>query len=133
MKKTKLINSEISYVIAQMGHFDTLVIADAGLPIPCGVDRIDLAVSEGVPGFLSVLEAVLSELKVQKATVAKELQDKNPTLTESLRNAIQQEDADFEEIPHEEFKKRTESSMAVVRTGEMQPFANIILESGVVF
>lgn len=30
MKKTKVINSDISRVIAQMGHFDKLSIGDAG-------------------------------------------------------------------------------------------------------
>ncbi len=34
MKKTKVINSDISRVIAQMGHFDKLSIGDAGMPVP---------------------------------------------------------------------------------------------------
>lgn len=40
---------------------------------------------------------------------------------------------EIEEIPHEEFKKRTRESKVVVRTGESKPYANIILESGVTF
>ena len=32
MKKTVLLNQPISAVIAGLGHMDTLVIADAGLP-----------------------------------------------------------------------------------------------------
>lgn len=34
MKKTKVINSDISRVIAQMGHFDKLGIGDAEMPVP---------------------------------------------------------------------------------------------------
>ena len=34
MKKSKVINSDISRVIAQMGHFDQLSIGDAGMPVP---------------------------------------------------------------------------------------------------
>lgn len=34
MKKTALLNSELSYVIAKMGHTDTLTVGDCGLPIP---------------------------------------------------------------------------------------------------
>ena len=33
MKKGKLLNSEISSVISQMGHTDSLTIGDCGLPI----------------------------------------------------------------------------------------------------
>jgi len=43
VKKTILINSRLSEVIASMGHTDTIAIADSGLPIPKGVERIDLA------------------------------------------------------------------------------------------
>lgn len=34
MKKGILLNSQISAVIADMGHFDTLGIGDAGMPVP---------------------------------------------------------------------------------------------------
>ena len=47
MKKTKVINSDISRVIAQMGHFDKLSIGDAGMPVPRTTEKIDLAVTNG--------------------------------------------------------------------------------------
>ena len=45
MKRTGLLNIELSQVIAGMGHGDVLVIGDAGLPVPKGVRRIDLALT----------------------------------------------------------------------------------------
>jgi D-ribose pyranase len=36
----------------------------------------------------------------------------------------------IETVPHSEFKRMTESTRAVVRTGEHTPYANIILVSG---
>ncbi|HAQ1245761.1 TPA: D-ribose pyranase, partial [Enterococcus faecium] len=36
-------------------------------------------------------------------------------------------------IPHEEMKKELNNCHAFIRTGEMTPYANIILVSGVVF
>lgn len=45
MKKIGCLNSELSYVISKLGHFDTLTIGDYGLPVPKGVQRIDLAVT----------------------------------------------------------------------------------------
>ena len=39
MKKTPLLNVALSRLIASLGHGDTVVIADAGLPVPAVVDR----------------------------------------------------------------------------------------------
>lgn len=66
MKKTQVINSDIFRVISQMGHFDTLSIGDAGMPVPRETEKIDLAVSQGIPSFLQVLDNVLTELEVQR-------------------------------------------------------------------
>ena len=49
MKKGTLINSEISHLVARLGHGDAVTICDAGLPVPPGVPRIDLAVCRGLP------------------------------------------------------------------------------------
>ena len=77
MKKSKLINSEISYIISQMGHTDSLTIGDCGLPIPENVDRIDLALTHGIPTFLETLDTVLDELCVEEITIASEIKEKN--------------------------------------------------------
>ena len=73
MKKTKVINSDISRVIAQMGHFDKLSIGDAGMPVPRTTEKIDLAVTNGVPSFMEVLNNVLEELAVQRIYLAEEI------------------------------------------------------------
>ena len=43
MKKNGILNPQLNRVISEMGHRDMLIIADAGLPIPKEVERIDLA------------------------------------------------------------------------------------------
>ncbi len=131
MKKTMLINSRISAVIATMGHFDTLTIGDAGLPVPNGLERIDLALMKGIPAFLDVLRCVLTELQVQRVFIASEMRQKNTPLYEQMAQIFK--GIDIVEVPHEEFKTLTKDSKAVVRTGECLPYANIILESGVTF
>ena len=52
MKKTTLINPALSEVITSLGHTDMLVLADAGLPIPATVRRIDLALTKESQLFL---------------------------------------------------------------------------------
>ena len=131
MKKTTLLNSQISAVIAKMGHMDTLTIGDAGLPIPEGPERIDLALKLGVPAFLETLQTVLAELCVQKVTIAAEMREINAELYQVMQQMFA--DIVIKEVPHAEFKKLTGASKAVIRTGECRPYANIILESGVTF
>lgn len=139
MKKTKLINSEVSYLVADLGHKDSLVIGDAGLPVPEGVRKIDLAVSKGVPDFLSVFSAILSEQRVEAAVMAAEIKEKSPRLHERILEILAEEEKasaskiNVSYVPHEEFKARTEDCRGAVRTGEFTPYANIILVSGVVF
>lgn len=46
MKKGTVLNSDISSVISRLGHTDTLVVCDAGLPIPKSTTRIDMALTQ---------------------------------------------------------------------------------------
>ena len=131
MKKSLLLNSEVSAVIAQMGHTDTLTLGDCGLPIN-GAKRIDLALRRGVPGFLETLDAVLSELCVEKVILSKEIRTVSPDMHAEILKRFA-EGVTVEYVSHETFKKLTESSRAVVRTGECTSFANVILVSGVAF
>ncbi len=132
MKTSILLNSEISYEIAKLGHTQTLTVGDAGLPVPPGVKRVDLAVSKGIPSFIQVLDAVLSEMKVEKITLAEEIKKKAPELAKQICARIDAR-TEVEYVPHEQFKELTAQSAAVVRTGETTPYANIILASGVTF
>ncbi len=127
MKRTKLLHSELSGLIASMGHGDLLVIGDAGLPVPPGVRCIDLAVTRGVPRFFDVLDAVLAEMVVERAAWADEASD---DLDAALRDRDLGETC---QVAHEAFKALTRQARAVVRTGEFTPYANVCLWSGVAF
>lgn len=131
MKKTKILNSDLSAVIALMGHTDTIAIGDAGLPVPESSKRIDLAVRRDLPSFLDVLETVLYELEVEEVTLASEIINNNPELYKKMTELFSLVKINL--VPHLEFKKMTKTCKAVVRTGECMPYANIILHSGVAF
>jgi D-ribose pyranase len=128
MKKGKLINLEISELIASLGHTDEIVIADAGLPIPNETRRIDLALTSGIPSFEQVLRTVLEEMFVEKALVSKDIQSYSPQILEMIQASLN--DVPVESIPHVDFKERTKISRAIIRTGEFTPYANVILVSG---
>ncbi len=118
-------------MVASLGHTDTVTIADAALPIPAGPERIDLALSKGVPAFLQTLDVVLSEMQVEKAIVAAEMLEVSPDLYAAIQKRLG--DIPIETVTHLIFKHQTESTQAVIRTGEFTPYANIILASGVAF
>lgn len=131
MKKIGILNQPISSVIAGLGHTDTLVIADAGLPIPPETQRIDLALAEGIPSFLDTLRVVLTEMKVERAIIAEEMLDLSPQVYEAVKEMLG--DVPIETVTHLIFKEQTRSARAVIRTGEFTPYANVILTAGVVF
>jgi D-ribose pyranase len=131
MKKTSLLHSDLSYMIATLGHLDTLVIADAGLPIPAETVRIDLALTQGVPSAIQTLKVVLDEMKVEKVVLAEEVKERNPKYLAEVQDLLPNIPIEF--VTHAELKTRTASARAVVRTGEFAPYANVILVSGVVF
>ncbi len=131
MKKTGVMNSNISRVIADMGHMDWLGIGDAGTPIPKDTEKIDLSVRPGLPSFIDVLKEVLVELEVQKIYVAEEIKTENPKQLEEIKKVLP--DVEIEFIPHSQLKKDLSVSKAFIRIGEETPYSNIILESGVIF
>lgn len=122
--KIGILNQPISSVIAGLGYTDTLVIADAGLPIPQETQHIDLALMEGVPSFLDTLRVVLTEMQVEQAVVAEEMLKVSPGVYEAIKDLLG--DVPIETVTHI-FKERTRSARAVVQTGEFTPYANIIL------
>ena len=141
-----MLNSEINSSLAKLGHTDQLVIADAGLPISHTTKRIDLALIPGVPSFLETFKVMLEVMQIEKVILADEIQIQNRELNDEVLRLIhdysEKNKVEFnkpsvviEYISHEEFKAKTrlDACKAVIRTGECTPYANIILESGVVF
>jgi D-ribose pyranase len=131
MKKRGILHQDISELVASMGHTDMLVIADAGLPIPDEVWRIDLALTKGVPPFLKTLEVILEELEVQEAILAEEIKTKSPELYQQIQTVL--DGIPLSYVSHEDFKNMTFEAKGIVRTGEFTPYANVILVSGVTF
>ena len=131
MKKIGTINQPLSSVIASLGHTDTLVVADAGLPIPAETLRIDLALTKNIPTFLDTLRVVLTEMQVEQAIVAEEMLDASPQVYEAIKEMLG--DVPIETVTHLILKEQTRSARAVIRTGEFTPYANVILTAGVMF
>lgn len=131
MKKDRLLNPAIVASVAALGHTEMMCIADCGLPIPEGTKTIDISVTAGLPGFLDVLKTVMSELVVESAIVASEIDAVNPGLMADTQAILG--DIPVKRMSHEEFKKQLTAAKCVIRTGETSSYANVLLVGGVNF
>ncbi|MEH6943345.1 D-ribose pyranase [Bacillus sp. JJ722] len=131
MKKQGILNSHIAKVLADFGHTDLIVIGDAGLPVPDGITKIDLALTPGFPSYEVTVSAVSDDMVIEKIILAEEIKARN----ESVHNYMIEKftDTPVEYVTHEEFKIMTNQAKAVIRTGEITPYANCILQAGVFF
>ncbi len=131
MKKRGIINAQLAGLVAGLGHKDLFMIADGGMPVPKGVEIVDLALCGGVPSFRQVMDAVLDEVQVEGYTLAEEIVENNPELLSYIKEKL--DGVESEMISHEELKKRSAGLKFVIRTGEFTPYPNIVLRAGVAF
>lgn len=131
MKRHGILHPELSAIIAAMGHGQVIGLADAGLPIPAQVQRIDLAVVRGVPGWLDVLTALAGDLVVEGYTLATESRAACPEFVTALNVTFPGVEATW--VSHEELKQLSGDARAIVRSGSVTAYTNVLLRSGVDF
>lgn len=129
MKKTGILNADLSAALARLGHTDRVVIGDCGLPRPAGVPVIDLALVFGVPTFEQVVKAVAAELALETMWVAHQTTTHNPAADAVLGDL----GVERQWVDHEDLKHLSTSATLFIRTGEATPYANVILRCGVPF
>lgn len=129
MLKEGILNPQIANVLASTGHKDMIVVSDAGLPMPLGVERIDLAWKANEPRYLDVLNEMLKYIVVEKAILAEELKIISPEMHEEIIKALP-EGIEIEYVQHVDLKEKTKSARAIIRTGEFTPYPSVILVAG---
>ncbi|MEU6578098.1 D-ribose pyranase [Streptomyces sp. NPDC046805] len=127
------LNGQLARVISEIGHTDQLVVTDAGLPIPPGVERVDLAVAENLPRFLELLDVVLAELAVEDVLLSEEIKEASPQMLVEIEKRLAAQGVALRFVPHTDFKQATAAARAAVRSGEFTPYANVLLTAGVVY
>jgi len=130
MKRSGILHGQLMQQIACLGHTDTFLIGDAGMPVPSGVPIIDLALTLGIPTFEQVLRAVCGEVVIEAATIAVDTKQKNPAVYELVHSLVSEQ---VTEIVHTELKLAVRNCKFAIRTGESTPYANVILRAGVAF
>ena len=131
MKKTGILNRDISALVAAMGHYDRLVVSDAGFPIPKGVPCIDLTMRANMPTVLEVLAMIAIELEVEQFHFANEVLPSPTDRALEIQKIFPL--AKSFPVPHIEFKKLALEARGIVRTGDFHAYGNVLLVSGVAY
>ena len=128
---------ELLKVLAEMGHGDEIVLADAHFPGHSFNDQVLRA--DGVK-ITSLLDGILPLFELDSyddpliMMQAVEGDSLDPNVESSYRSEIEKHAPDAPEvirIGRFEFYDRAEKAAAVVMTGETAKYANIILKKGV--
>lgn len=129
MLKSGIFHPQLSRVLAELRHKDILIIGDAGLPIPKGVERIDLGWRPGDPAFLDVLKEITDCIVIEEVTFADEALTVSPDMNKSATKFLPS-DIPINYIPHTELKKLSEDAKAIILTGEFTGYSNIMITCG---
>lgn len=127
MKRRGILNAQLSFELARLGHGQCVVVADCGLPLPRSATVVDLALVPGVPSFTEVLDAILAELVVEGAVAAAE------ATGTAVSDWLAARELSPALVTHDELKAMLPDASLIVRTGEATPFANVLLRCGVPF
>ena len=131
------VSPELLMVLAEMGHGDEIVLADAHFPGHTFNDVVVRADGVNIPtlldGILPLFELdqyVDQPLAMMAAVEGDEL---DPTVEASYRIAIDKHApaATIERVERFAFYDRAKDAYAVVMTGETAKYGNIILKKGV--
>ena len=128
---------ELLKVLAEMGHGDEIVLADAHFPGHSFNDRVlradGVKITTLLDGILPLFELDSYDDPLIMMQVV-EGDSLDPSVESSYRDEIQKHVSDAPEvirIGRFEFYDRAEKAAAVVMTGETAKYGNIILKKGV--
>lgn len=128
MKRGGILHPGICHLLASSGHTDYLTVCDRGFPVPIGPERIDLALVDGIPTVIDVLTAIRAEFSIDRVVVAGEAESVSPAWVETIRKLIAP--VPVETMPHLELKTLSHEARATIRTGDVIPYANLLIVSG---
>ena len=133
-----LISPELLKVLAEMGHGDEIVLADAHFPGESFNDRVIRADGLRIPDLLKAilplfeLDAYVDHPLVMMAAVKGDTLD--PLVEEAYMKSIHETNPDaapIDRLDRFAFYDRAEKAFAVVITGETAKYGNILLKKGV--
>lgn len=129
-----VIHPKLKYLLSLCGHGDQILIADGNYPLASkagSAEKIYLGLSAGIPDVVQVLNAVLEELHVEKASVMQPDDGTVPPVFEEFQKLL----GGLSLSPLSRYDFYQACAQPVVRvailTGEERVYSNILLTVGV--
>ena len=134
-----LLHPDLLHVLASMGHGDELVIADANFPSATVGRRVIHLAGASAPDALDAILTVFPlDTFVTPPALTMEVVGDPAAVPEPVREFAAVftrhglADTEIGHLGREAFYTRARAAFAVVRTGELRPYGNILLVKGVV-
>ena len=130
-----LLSPDLLKILSEMGHGDELIIADGGFPAARLARNL---VRADAVGCVDMLDAVLSVFPLDQydsqnfVLMETTGNDLPPSIWEEYAEVLKKHepDAHIEHIERFNYYARAEKAYAVIATGEMAPYGNILLKKG---
>jgi L-fucose mutarotase len=133
-----LLHADLLHALAAMGHGDAIAIVDANFPAAGMARRLLQVAGAGAP---AVLDAVLSVLPLDTAVIPAAITMAVVDAPEDIPAPVAEfaavftahglADLEIGRLPREAFYARAREAFAIVRTGELRGYGNILLVKGV--
>ncbi len=131
MRNDKILHPGLAKALAEVGHGDTVLVTDAGFPIPAGANRIDLGVVAGTVDAREILSIIRKEIFAEEVHFAPEVKTEFPQLYEDVQEICTGWGADFIAATHEELVEQwAPKAKVVIRSGSLLPWANFAIVAG---
>lgn len=134
-----VISPELIKILMEMGHGDELVIADGNFPAASSAQRLVRADGLGCTPLLdAILQVFPLDQYVEKPVALMAVvpgDPYKPVIWEEYREVVLKHETgfkDFEYVERFAFYERAKQAYAVLASGEMALYANIILKKGVI-
>jgi L-fucose mutarotase len=134
-----LLHADLLHALAAMGHGDEIAIVDANFPtVSVGRRVLHAAGASASEALDAILTVFPLDTFVAPAAFTMEVVGDPDALPEPVREFAtvftnhELADAEIGHLERNAFYERARSAFAVVRTGELRPYGNILLVKGVV-
>ena len=133
-----ILSPDLLKTLMEMGHGDEIVIADGNFPAASMAQRLIRADGHSVPILLdAIMQLFPLDTFVERPVALMAVvpgDDYQPVIWDEYRQIIQRYEtfSEFDFVERFAFYERSQRAYAVIATGEMALYANIILKKGVV-
>jgi len=134
-----LLSPELLKILAEMGHGDEIVLADANFPSASHAQRLIRADGHSIPSLLSAILALfpLDTFVESPAFVMQPVDGSGvePPVWSEYRHTIARgadREIELSQVERFAFYTRARSAYAIVATGELALYGNLILKKGVI-